>query len=59
LPKIPKVVRVLVLGAFLFLLALGVHRDQYLAPLLISFIAAVTYGLSPLFWVKTKQVPPL
>ncbi len=59
LPKIPKVVRVLVLGAFLFLLALGVHRDQYLAPLLIAFIAAVTYGLSPLFWVKTKQEPPL
>lgn len=57
LPKIPKVVRVLVLGAFLFLLALGVHRDQYLAPLLIAFIAAVTYGGSPVFWPKTKQSP--
>lgn len=54
LPKIPKVVRVLVLGAFLFLLALGVHRDQYLTPLLIAFIAAATYGISPLFWAKGK-----
>ncbi len=59
LPKIPKVVRVLVLGAFLFLLALGVHRDQYLAPLLIAFVAAITYGLSPLFWGKTKSSPSL
>jgi len=49
LPKIPKIVRVLVLGAFLFLLALGVRRDEYLAPLLISFVAAVSYLVSP--WV--------
>lgn len=55
LPKIPKVVRVLVLGAFLFLLALGVHRDQYFAPLLIAFTAAITYLGSPLFWAKTKK----
>ena len=48
LPKIPKVARVLVLGAFLFLLALGVRRDQYTAPLLIAFTAAVTYLSSPL-----------
>ncbi|WP_020678307.1 CDP-alcohol phosphatidyltransferase family protein [Geopsychrobacter electrodiphilus] len=48
LPKIPKVVRVLALGAFLFLLALGVHRDNYLAPLLIAFIAAISYLVSPL-----------
>ncbi|WP_305041866.1 CDP-alcohol phosphatidyltransferase family protein [Geoalkalibacter sp.] len=50
LPKIPKIVRVLVLGAFLFLLALGVRRDQYLVPLLISFVAAMAYLLSPLYW---------
>ncbi len=50
LPKIPKVARVLALGAFLFLLALGVRRDSYFAPLLILFIAAVVYLLSPLFW---------
>ena len=49
LPKIPKVVRVLVLGAFLFLLALGVHRDHYTVPLLIAFATAVGYMASPLF----------
>lgn len=48
LPKIPKIVRVLVLGAFLFMLALGVRRDHYLAPLLISFAAAAVYLISPL-----------
>lgn len=57
LPKIPKVVRVLVLGAFLFLLALGVHRDQYLAPLLITFVAALAYAASPLFWGRGKESP--
>ncbi len=55
LPKIPKVVRVLVLSAFLFLLAFGVHRDHYIAPLLIAFVAAVTYVSSPLFWAKNKK----
>jgi len=55
LPRIPKIVRVLVLGAFLFLLALGVRRDQYLAPLLIAFGAAVTYLASPLFWAPDKK----
>lgn len=54
LPKIPKIVRVLVLGAFLFLLALGVRRDQYLVPLIISFIAALFYLFSPLYW-RTEQ----
>ena len=58
LPKIPKVVRVLVLGAFLFLLALGVHRDDYYVPLLIAFVAAVSYMVSPLFWTVTKKSPP-
>ncbi len=48
LPKIPKIVRVLVLGAFLFMLALGVRRDHYLAPLLIAFTAAAIYLISPL-----------
>jgi CDP-diacylglycerol--serine O-phosphatidyltransferase len=55
LPKIPKVVRVLALGAFLFMLALGVHRDNYLAPLLVSFVAALTYLISPLFWGKGQK----
>jgi len=58
LPKIPKIVRVLALGAFLFLLALGVRRDQYAAPLLITFVAAVTYMASPLFWPKAKKSDP-
>lgn len=55
LPRIPKIVRVLVLGAFLFLLALGVRRDHYTAPLVVSFIAAATYLLSPLFWKSTAK----
>ncbi len=50
LPKIPKVVKVLALGSFLFLLALGVRRDQYALPLLITFIAGLVYLASPLFW---------
>jgi CDP-diacylglycerol--serine O-phosphatidyltransferase len=49
LPKIPKIVRVLVLGAFLFLLALGVRRDHYVAPLIIAFVADAIYLISPLF----------
>ena len=57
LPKIPKVVRVLVLGAFLFLLALGVHRNDYYVPLLIAFAAAVSYVASPLFWTIAKKSP--
>jgi len=56
LPKIPKIVRVLALAVFLFLLAQGVRRDHYDAPLLISFVAALTYLVSPLFW-KTSQKP--
>jgi len=55
LPKIPKIVRVLALGAFLFLLAVGVRRDQYAAPLFIAFAAAVTYLASPLFWPKAPR----
>jgi CDP-diacylglycerol--serine O-phosphatidyltransferase len=55
LPKIPKVVRVLVLGGFLFMLALGVHRDNYFVPLLISFVAAIAYLISPLFWGKGEK----
>ena len=51
LPKIPKVVRVLVLAAFLFLLAVGIHRDHYAVPLLIAFVAAVSYVASPLFGI--------
>ncbi len=57
LPKIPKVVRVLVLGAFLFLLALGIHRDHYTVPLIIAFVAAVGYVASPLFWFIAKNRP--
>jgi len=55
MPKIPKVVRVLILGTFLFLLALGVHRDHYTVPLLIAFATAVGYMASPLFWFITKN----
>jgi len=55
LPKIPKAVRVLVLGAFLFLLALGVHRDHYTVPLLIVFATAVGYMASPLFGLIAKN----
>ena len=55
LPKIPKVVRVLVLGAFLFLLALGIHRDHYTVPLLIVFATAVGYMISPLFGLIAKN----
>ena len=50
LPKIPRVVKVLTLGGFLFLLALGVRRDEYDAPMLIAFVASLTYLVSPLFW---------
>ena len=47
--NIPKIVRVLVLALFLVLLAIGVRRDEYAAPLMIVFAAALTYLLSPLF----------
>lgn len=55
LPKIPKIARVLFLGAFLFLLAMGVRKDHYTAPLLLSFVAATTYLFSPLFWKSEKS----
>jgi len=55
LPKIPKAVRVIVLGAFLFLLALGIHRDHYTVPLLIVFVSAVGYMASPLFWLIARK----
>ena len=55
LPKIPKVVRVLFLGAFLFLLALGVHRDHYTVPLILSFVPAMGYLASPLFVLVAKK----
>lgn len=55
LPKIPKIVRVLVLGAFLFMLALGVRRDHYLAPLLIAFAAAAIYLISPLMAKASRK----
>jgi CDP-diacylglycerol--serine O-phosphatidyltransferase len=58
LPKIPNVAKVLLLGAFLFLLALGVRRDDYLAPLLIAFGAALIYLVSPLFGGPTRKSPP-
>ncbi len=57
LPVIPKVARVLSLGVFLFLLALGVRRDEYFTPLLISFGAAVAYLASPLFWGRGRKTP--
>jgi CDP-diacylglycerol--serine O-phosphatidyltransferase len=55
LPKIPRVVRVIFLGGFLFLLALGVRRDHYTVPLIISLIAAFAYLASPLFWKVDEQ----
>lgn len=58
LPKIPKIVRVLVLGVFLILLAQGVHRDNYFAPLLLAFASALAYLLSPLFWSINRKVDP-
>jgi CDP-diacylglycerol--serine O-phosphatidyltransferase len=58
LPKIPKVVRVLFLGIFLFLLALGVRRDHYTIPLVISFVAALAYLASPLFWKPEEKSSP-
>jgi CDP-diacylglycerol--serine O-phosphatidyltransferase len=59
LPKIPKVVRVLVLAVFLFLLALGVRRDQYAVPLLISFAASLVYLFSPLWTFFTGKSTPV
>jgi CDP-diacylglycerol--serine O-phosphatidyltransferase len=55
LPKIPKTVRVLALGTFLFLLALGVRRDQYAAPLIITFAASLVYLASPLVWKEPEE----
>jgi CDP-diacylglycerol--serine O-phosphatidyltransferase len=54
--KTPKFLRVLVLALFLVLLAVGVRRDQYAAPLLIVFCAAAAYLVSPLFawWGQRK-----
>jgi CDP-diacylglycerol--serine O-phosphatidyltransferase len=46
---VPKVARVLFLAFFLVLLAQGVRRDDYVAPLAIVFGAALVYLLSPLF----------
>lgn len=54
-PHIPKVVRVLGLGVFLFLLALGAHRDRYTVPLLIVFVTAAGYMISPLFGLLVKS----
>ncbi|MFO7981975.1 MAG: CDP-alcohol phosphatidyltransferase family protein [Desulfuromonadales bacterium] len=50
LPKIPKVVKVLGLGSFLFVLALGIRRDHYDPALAIAFVASLAYLVSPLFW---------
>ncbi len=55
--KIPKLVRVLVLALFLVLLAVGVRRNEYAAPLFIVFCAAIGYLVSPLFawWGRGKR----
>ncbi len=47
LPRIPRIARVLVLALFLVLLAQGVRRDEYGAPLAISFALALIYVASP------------
>ncbi len=56
LPKIPKILRVLGLGMFLFLLALGVRRDHYTAPLIIALLASLAYLASPLFWKEPGKI---
>jgi CDP-diacylglycerol--serine O-phosphatidyltransferase len=58
LPKIPKIIKVLALGAFLFVLAMGVRRDEYFVPLLISFVAALAYLVSPLYRLVVRKAPP-
>lgn len=58
LPRIPKIARVLVLGLFLVLMAGGVRKDHYTAPLLLAFGAAAAYLTSPLYWDRNKQKAP-
>ena len=54
--KIPKFIRVLVLALFLVLLAVGVRRNEYMAPLAVVFAAAVAYLVSPLFtWLAGRK----
>ncbi len=55
LPKIPKIARVLSLAVFLVLLAQGVRRDHYFAPMLIAYAAAAAYLISPFFYRTAKQ----
>ncbi len=50
LPRVPKIVRVMVLATFLILLAQGVRRDLYMAPLIMAYASALIYLASPLFW---------
>ncbi|MHB8765310.1 MAG: CDP-alcohol phosphatidyltransferase family protein [Deferrisomatales bacterium] len=53
MPHIPRVARVLLLALFLVLLAQGVRRDEYGAPLFLVFGAALTYLVSPaLAWAS-------
>ncbi len=54
LPRVPKIVRVLVLATFLVLLAQGVRRDLYMAPLVMAYASALIYLASPLFWRTGK-----
>ncbi len=60
--RIPKVLRVLILALFLVLLAVGVRRDEYTAPLFIVFLAGASYLVSPLFaylsarWSASRSV---
>lgn len=49
LPRIPKIVKVAALAAFLILLAHAVRTDSYWEPLAVAFGAAVVYVASPLF----------
>ncbi len=59
LPRIPRIVRVLFLVFFLLLLAYGVRRNEYTAPLAIAFAAAVLYVLSPLGRLLTSDRRPV
>ncbi|PLX40738.1 MAG: CDP-diacylglycerol--glycerol-3-phosphate 3-phosphatidyltransferase [Deltaproteobacteria bacterium] len=49
LPKIPRTLMVLVLGAFTILLAFAVKWKDYSAPLTVVFFVALIYLVSPIF----------
>ncbi len=50
LPKVPRIVRVMVLVLFVVLLAHGMRRRDFLAPLEIVYVASLAYLFSPLLY---------